>query len=130
MRVAEPIVVSEEVRRKLEHQSRGRSTQARVVLRSRIVLLAAEGLQNKQIAAALNVAPRMAALWRGRFIEQGIEGLLKDAPRPGRSESISRATLIEKTTQSTPATAPVAPAMLPAILAWNPAAAWHVRCAP
>jgi hypothetical protein len=73
------------------------------MLRSRIVLLAGEGLQNKQIATALDVAPRMAALWRGRFIEYGIEGLLKDAPRPGRSESISRASLIEKTTQSTPA---------------------------
>ena len=96
MRIAEPIVLSEEVRRKLEQQSRGRSTQARVVLRSRIVLLAAEGLQNKQIATALDVAPRMAALWRGRFIEHGIEGLLKDAPRPGRSESISRASLDRK----------------------------------
>jgi transposase len=106
MRVAQPIVLNEETRRKLERQSRGRSTQARAVLRSRIVLLAAEGLQNKQIAAALNVAPRMAALWRGRFIEQGMEGrLLKDAPRPGRTPSISRASLIEKTTQSTPATA-------------------------
>jgi transposase len=105
MRVAQPIVLNEETRRKLERQSRGRSTQARVVLRSRIVLLAAEGLQNKQIATTLNVAPRMAALWRGRFIEGGIEGLLKDAPRPGRTPSISRASLIEKTTQSTPATA-------------------------
>jgi transposase len=105
MRVAQPIVLNEETRRKLERQSRGRSTQARVVLRSRIVLLAAEGLQNKQIAAVLNVAPRMAALWRGRFIAQGVEGLLKDAPRPGRTPSISRTSLIEKTTQSTPATA-------------------------
>jgi transposase len=105
MRVAEPVVLSEEVRRKLEQHSRGRSAQARVVLRSRIVLLAAEGLQNRQIATALNVAPRMAALWRGRFIEHGIEGLLKDAPRPGRSESICRAALIEKTTRSAPANA-------------------------
>jgi transposase len=103
--VAPPIVLSEDVRRKLEQQSRGRSTQSRVVMRSRIVLLAAGGLQNKQIAATLNVAPRMAALWRGRFIEWGIEGLLKDAPRPGRTASISRASLIEKTTQSTPANA-------------------------
>src|ERR1039457_82491 len=101
MRVADPIVLSEEVRRKLEQQSRGRSTQARVVLRTRIVLLAGEVLQIKQIATALDVAPRMAALWRGRFIEYGIEGLLKDAPRPGRSKSISRTSLIEKTTQST-----------------------------
>ena len=43
MRVALPIVLSEEVRRKLKQQSRGRSAQARVVLRSRIVLLAGEG---------------------------------------------------------------------------------------
>jgi FixJ family two-component response regulator len=85
MRVAQPVALSEEVRRKLEQQSRGRSTQARVVLRSRIVLLAAEGMQNKQIALALEVAPRMAALWRGRFVEHGIEGLLQDAPRPGRT---------------------------------------------
>jgi len=102
MRVAQPVVLSEDIRRKLEQQSRGRSAQARVVLRSRVVLLAADGLQNKQIAATLHVAPRMAALWRGRFIESGIEGLLKDAPRPGRAPSISRALLIEKTTQSTP----------------------------
>jgi FixJ family two-component response regulator len=67
MRVARSIVLSEQTRRRLGQQSRGRSTQARVVLRSRIVLLAAEGLQNKQIAATLKVAPRMAALWRGRF---------------------------------------------------------------
>jgi len=105
MRVAQPVVLSEEVRRKLEQQSRGRSTQARVVLRSRIVLLAAEGLQNKQIAAALKVAPRMAALWRSRFLEHGIEGLLQDAPRPGRTPTICRASLIDKTTRSIPSNA-------------------------
>jgi transposase len=106
MRVAEPIHLREDVRRKLEQQARGRSTAARVVARSRIVLLAADGLQNKQIAETLKVAPRMAALWRGRFLEQGIEGLLQDAPRPGRTPSISAdvtARLIAKTTQSTPA---------------------------
>jgi transposase len=105
MRVAQSIVFGEEVRRKLEQQARGRSTAARVVMRSRIVLLAADGLQNKQIAKTLKVTPRMAALWRGRFIKQGIEGLLKDAPRPGRTPAITSevtATLIEKTTQSTP----------------------------
>ncbi len=57
MRVAQPVLLSEEVRRKLDQKSRGRSTQARVVLRSRIVLLAAEGMQNKQIASVLKVAP-------------------------------------------------------------------------
>ena len=108
MRVARPIVLKEDVRRKLERQSRGRSTAARVVLRSRIVLLASDGLQNKQIAEKLGVAPRMVALWRGRFLESGIEGLLKDAPRLARAQSISAgatAALIAKTTQSTPANA-------------------------
>ena len=106
MRVAQPIHLQEDVRRKLEQQARGRSTAARVVARSRIVLLADDGLQNKQIAATLKVSPRMAALWRRRFLEQGLEGLLQDAPRPGRTPSISSdltARLIAKTTQSTPA---------------------------
>ena len=44
----------------------GRTTPALVVLRSRIVLFAAEGLQNKQIAVTLNVAPRMAVLTQNR----------------------------------------------------------------
>src|ERR1035438_4453717 len=108
MRVAQPIVLEADIRRRLEQQSRGRWTAARVVLRSRIVLLAADGLQNKQIAAALNVAPRMVTLWRGRFLKQGVAGLLKDAPRPGRTPSITTevtATLIAKTTQSIPANA-------------------------
>jgi transposase len=108
MRVAQPIVLNEETWRKLEQQSRGRSTAVRVVMRSKIVLLASDGLQNKQIAKTLRVAPRMVTLWRGRFLELGIEGLLKDAPRPGRSPSISpevTATLIAKTTQSTPTNA-------------------------
>ena len=108
MRVARPIRLNEEVRRKLERQARGRSTEARVVVRSRIVLLAGDGLQNKQIAAILKVTPRMVNLWRGRFLEQGIEGLLKDAPRPGRVPAISREVtwaLISKTTQSAPVNA-------------------------
>jgi transposase len=108
MRVAQPIVVNEQTRRKLEQQTRGRSTPARAVVRSRIVLLAAEGMLNKQIAKTLRVTPRMVTLWRGRFLDLGIEGLLKDAPRPGRTPAITSqmtATLIAKTTQSMPANA-------------------------
>jgi len=108
MRVAQPIVLEADVRRKLKQQARGRSTAARVVLRSRIVLLAADGLQNKQIAATLGVAPRMVTLWRGRFLAHGVAGLLKDAPRPGRTPTITTevtSALIAKTTQSFPANA-------------------------
>ena len=105
MLVARPISLNEDIRRKLEWQARSRSTEARVVVRSRIVLLAGDGLQNKEIAATPKVTPRMVNLWRGPFLEQGIEGLLKDAPRPGRVPEISSevtSALISKTTQSAP----------------------------
>src|SRR5665213_341469 len=108
MRVASAIALPIETGRRLEKQMRGRSTPVRVAQRSRIVLLAADGLQNKQIAAQMGVAPRMVALWRGRFIALGVDGLLKDAPRPGRTPSISAtivSEVIAKTTQSTPANA-------------------------
>ena len=108
MRVAQSIEIDETVRTKLERQTRGRSVPVRVAVRSRIVLLAADGLQNKQIAQQLHVSTRMAALWRGRFLLLGLDGLLKDAPRPGRTPSIP-ATVVEqviaKTTQTLPAQA-------------------------
>ena len=105
MRVADPIVLEEEICRSLERQARGRSTAARVVMRSRIVLSAADGLQNNQIAVHMGITPRTVALWRGRFLELGLGGLLKDAARPGRKPSISASVVtqvIEKTTQSRP----------------------------
>ena len=93
MRVARPIVLNPESRRQLERHARGRSVPVRVAVRSRIVLLAAEGKQNKQIGEELKISTRMTALWRGRFLLRGVEGLLKDAPRPGRRPSIA-ATMI------------------------------------
>jgi len=53
MRIAPPIVIDESTRRELERLSRKRSMAARVVLRSRIVLLAVKGNQNKQIGEQL-----------------------------------------------------------------------------
>jgi len=78
------------------------------VLLSRIVLLAADGFQNKQIAATLKVACHMVTLCRRRFLERGIAGLLKDAPRPARTPSITAeitSVLITRTMQSTPTNA-------------------------
>jgi transposase len=108
MRVAPAIELSAEAQLALEKLSRRRTTPIRVVQRSRIILLAAEGMQNKEIAERLKIAPRMAALWRDRFRELGVEGLMKDAPRPGRTPRISAqvaAQVVAKTTQSKPAEA-------------------------
>jgi transposase len=60
-----------------------------VVERARIVLLAAEGLENKQIARRMGVTPEKAARWRDRFLAGGIVALEKDAPRPGRTRTIT-----------------------------------------
>ena len=108
MRVAPAIVIDGTTRGELERLSRRRSMAARVVVRSRIILLAAGGMQNKQIAERLGVSTRMAGLWRSRFLRLGVKGLLEDAPRSGRTRSISASVVeqvIEKTTQSAPANA-------------------------
>lgn len=52
--------------------------------RARIVLLAAEGWLNNQIAAELGTDPQTVGRWRARFASQWLAGIAKDAPRSGR----------------------------------------------
>jgi transposase len=59
-----------------------------VVERARIVLLAAEGRQDKQIAAVMKITSKKASRWRRRFLTLGMAGLEHDAVRPGRSPTI------------------------------------------
>ena len=108
MRYARPVVLSAEQRAQLEQQARARSLPARMVERSKIVLLAAEGKPDLEIAAQLGISPKKAARWRNRFLDVGMKGLEKDAPRPGRTPSITVAMVrrvIQKTTQSKPSNA-------------------------
>jgi len=108
MRVAAPILLTSDQQKALESRARARSAPARSVERARIVLLAASGLQNQQIAAELNITPEKAARWRNRFLRGGLAALEKDAPRPGRSLTITPAKIrevIRKTTQERPAEA-------------------------
>jgi len=102
MRVAAPVVLTEEQRSQLLAYSRGRKTPARLVTRSRIVLLAAEGKQDLEISRLLSVVPRSAARWRARFLRYGIAGLQQELARGGRPRSIPAETVAEvirKTTQ-------------------------------
>jgi transposase len=108
MRMAPRVVLSAEDREHLERHARGRKTAARVVERARIVLLASEDKQNQEIAKILRVTRRTVGVWRGRFVEHGINGILKDAPRAGRRRSISDEMvreIVRKTTQETPVAA-------------------------
>jgi len=108
MRVARSIVLSSEQKAALEQRGRARSLPVRLVERARIVLLAAAGKQDKEIAAELGITAHKAARWRNRFLDLGMAGLEKDAPRPGRTPRISAAKVkrvIYKTTLEKPANA-------------------------
>ena len=91
MRIAAAVTLSPEQRQALERMARARSLPARVVERARVVLLAADGLENKEIAGRMSMTPEKAARWRKRFLEGGIAALEKDAPRPGRHAHHHRA---------------------------------------
>ena len=108
MRRACEIRLTVEDKATLERWSRSRSTEARLVERSRIILLAADGLENKGIAAEVGVTRATVSRWRNRFAERGIPGIEKDAPRGGRPpktrDRLVRK-IIEMTTQQKPANA-------------------------
>jgi transposase len=89
MRTAAAVELNPEQRRTMERMARARSLPARVVERARVVLLAADGLENKQIAQRMKMTPEKAARWRNRFLEGGTAALEKDAPRPGRTRTIT-----------------------------------------
>lgn len=84
MRVAPPVELTAVERSQLEEWSRGHSLPHQLVLRSKSVLLAADGLQNKEIARRLAVHRNSVNHWRKRFLEGRLEDLQHDEPRPGR----------------------------------------------
>jgi transposase len=84
MRIAPKIDLSEEEQQTLAQWSRGRSTPTRLVQRAKILLLAAQEYQNKDIAKALGVMERTVGRWRSRFARGGLAAIGKDLPRGGR----------------------------------------------
>jgi transposase len=108
MRVAPPIFLTEDERRTLHQWARGRSLPARLVERARVVLLAAAGKQDLEIAAEVGISNQKAARWRKRFLKMGLAGLEKDAPRPGRTPTITSTKVhevVRRTTQEKPVNA-------------------------
>ena len=83
-----PIDLSDDERVQLEAWARRRSSAQALALRSRIVLAAAEGPNNTEIAARLGIAVSSVLKWRNRCAEQRIDGL-SDEPRPGRPRTIT-----------------------------------------
>ena len=70
--------------------------------RAQIVLLAAQGLQNKDIAEQLGIGRVQVARWRERYLELGLQGIERDLPRGVSPVKVDVARLVKLTTQSTP----------------------------
>ncbi len=107
MRVAVVIELTDEERTTLMKWSRARSGEVRKAQRAKIVLLAAEGLQNREIAEQLGMATHTVGRWRKRFAVDRLKGVEADAPRTGRPASAEITSQILKTTieQKPPAAA-------------------------
>jgi transposase len=102
--VAVPIELVEGEREQLQSWSRRRTSAQALALRSRIVLAAAEGLKNTEIAERLALDISTVRKWRNRFAGDRLDGLV-DEPRPGRPRTVSDAQVEEvivKTLERTP----------------------------
>ena len=86
-RAAAIIELSDEEERVLRSVLRTPSSSQQQALRARIVLRAAEGVSNTQIAREVGVSLPTVGLWRRSFCERRLEGL-RDAPRSGRPRQI------------------------------------------
>jgi transposase len=105
MRIAKTIALSDSERLTLMKWARGRSTASRLVQRAKIILAAASGMRNDEIAGELGCTRRTVGTWRNRFAKHRLKGIEKDAPRGGRTPSVraaKEAEIIAKTTQETP----------------------------
>ena len=83
-----PLTVTVADRAQLVAWSKRPKTTQALAMRSRIVLLAADGLSNTLIASQLHTMQHTVGKWRRRYLESGLDGLL-DEPRPGTSRKLS-----------------------------------------
>jgi transposase len=73
----------------LERLESSGKTPQKIALRARIILKAIAGEGNSAIAKVLHISRPTVLLWRTRFAEAGVPGILADAPRPGRKKALS-----------------------------------------
>jgi transposase len=108
MRVPQEITLTKKEKTTLQAWSKGRKVAVRQAQRAKIILAAATGMSNKEIAAKMAIKPHTVGCWRSRFAELRLVGIEKDLPRGGRpakQREDMESTIIERTTQSMPTNA-------------------------
>jgi len=105
LRIAPTISLTDEEMAELTKLSRSGRTSVRLAQRARIIVLAAQGLQNKDIAEQLGIGRVQVARWRERYLQAGIQGIERDLPRGAPPVKVNAAELVKLTTQSKPAAA-------------------------
>src|SRR5215210_217320 len=105
---AEKLVIHADDRQVLEGWTRAHNVSQQIAMRAQVVLLAADGLANNAIAAALGISRPTVLLWRARFVAGGPQALVDVAPGRGRPRTITAAKvkrIVTATTQTTPVAA-------------------------
>jgi transposase len=102
MNAATAIALTQDERTELMRRARSQTMDARAVRRARIILLAAEGVGNHEIARRLEISRNQAIEWRKRFALGGIAAVSNDLPRSGRKPRIDTARIVQVTTQTLP----------------------------
>jgi transposase len=102
VRVAPEIALTDDERAELTRLVRSKLTSVRLSQRAHIVLLAAAGMQNKDIAEQLGVGRVQVSRWRERYAQLRLDGIERDLPRGSPPTKVDVARLVELTTKSTP----------------------------
>jgi transposase len=102
MRVATEIELTDTDRKRLVEIAGSQRTEVRLARRASIVLLCADGLDNKTVGEILGVDRIQVARWRERYAAAGFAAIARDLPRGGRKPVVDRAELVRLTTQSLP----------------------------
>jgi transposase len=102
MRVASAIELSDAEGEKLVKLAHSNTVEVRLARRASIVLLAADGLDNRQIGEALGVGRIQVGRWRERYAAGGLQAIEKDRPRAGRKPVVNAAEIVRLTTQTKP----------------------------
>lgn len=102
MRIAAEIILKENERDELTALVRSKLTSVRLALRARIILLASEGMQSKDIAVKLGVERGQVSRWRKRYATQRLSGIERDLPRGAAPLKVDVARLVALTTESKP----------------------------